>query len=219
MNNYGSHVKFDTIKHVNTFIKLNIDIQKDSIHTAVIAVKQNNIDYLERLLIERSTPGTDKYQQWLTFDEINLLTQNDVAVKQVELWLESNNVSITARSHNSRYISAQTSIANWAQMLLTEFFVWEDVQHNEVQNGSNKHHHIRAEEFSLPKYLLPYITTIFNVCDAIPKLRSPVTSRSPPSNHQYSPLRRQLSSRTSNNVNIPFLKEYYYAPTSYNGKY
>jgi hypothetical protein len=42
-------------------------------HEVVIAVKQRNLDVLEGLLMERSTPGTSTYQQWLSFEEVSIV--------------------------------------------------------------------------------------------------------------------------------------------------
>ena len=211
-NNY---VKFETSVHVDTFVKTDITVP-ETFHKVIIAIKHNPIEYLESLLLERSTPGSALYQKWMSYEEITSLTKNKVAVKKVESWLEFHNVSIVARSHNSNYIEAVTSIEKWSNIFKTSFFVWEDVQYSNELNET-KQYYLRSEDYSIPEDLVPYIITIFNVCDAIPKMRIQAPLRTTKTS---SGLRRQLiSARTDSNVNIPFLKQYYYATTSYNGKY
>ncbi len=39
-------------------------------HEVLIAVKHLNLDVLEQEVIERSTPGSPKYQKWMTFEEV-----------------------------------------------------------------------------------------------------------------------------------------------------
>lgn len=39
-------------------------------HEVVIAVKQLNLDKLEKEVLERSTPGSLKFQKWLNFKEV-----------------------------------------------------------------------------------------------------------------------------------------------------
>ena len=57
-----------TLKRIprDTFLKLN-RANPEETHELVFAIKQNNLDHLEQTLLQRSTPGSELYQKWLTF--------------------------------------------------------------------------------------------------------------------------------------------------------
>lgn len=206
----------------DTFIKTNIPIVDTSIHKVIIAIKQNGIDYLENLLMKISSPDSSSYQQWLTFEQVSELTRNDDAVKHVESWLKLNDISITSKSHNSFYIEAEAPITKWSKILNTTFYIWKDTQnYGKVTESDDVSYHIRSHDYSLPNHLLPHITTIFNVCDAMPKMRNPATIAETPNKHASFRAQRKLSTNNGNTATIPFLKTYYYAQAAdtYNGKY
>ena len=195
MSEYSSIEKM--IK-TDTFIKTNIPLADTSVHKVLIAIKQNNIDYLDNLLLKLSSPDSSSYQQL-------------------------NDISITSRSHNSFYIEAEASVTKWSKVLNTTFYIWKDTQYDGKGTESDHfNYHTRSVDYSLPNHLLPHITTIFNVCDAMPKMRKPVTTTETPDEHaSFRGANRKLSTNNGNLVTIPFLKTYYYAQASnsYNGKY
>ena len=55
----------------------------------VIALKQKNIDILEKMLLDRSTPGSPQYQKWLTFDSIGDYISNIEAERFIHDWVVS----------------------------------------------------------------------------------------------------------------------------------
>lgn len=63
-------------------------------HEVVIAIKQKNLDVIEREVIERATPGNPKYQKWMTFEEVGRLIANPEAVNATVSWLEANDVQV-----------------------------------------------------------------------------------------------------------------------------
>jgi hypothetical protein len=67
---------------------------QNTTHELVFAVHQLNIDVLERELLERSTPGSPKYQKWLTFDQVGKLVTNQAAFEAVKTWLTVNNIEV-----------------------------------------------------------------------------------------------------------------------------
>jgi subtilase family serine protease len=67
---------------------------QNTTHELVFAVHQLNVDVLERELLERSTPGSPKYQKWLTFDQVGKLVTNQAAFEAVKTWLTLNNIEV-----------------------------------------------------------------------------------------------------------------------------
>ncbi len=112
----------DTMVKRDSFLKMNSSDPHIE-HELVIAVKQNKLDILHDTLMERSTPGNDLYQQWMTSDEIGKLTLNQKAIEAIQTWLSNNNISITRVSKHSNYIHAIAPINVWERTLQTKFHV------------------------------------------------------------------------------------------------
>jgi len=132
-------------------------------HEVVIAVPQNNIEYLQEMAIARSTPGNPLYQKWMTFEEVGSLTSNVRAFNEVTSWLEANNVTISWSSRRREYIKAISTIGKWEEMLHTTFY-----RHADTRSGSGTHHHHRCHSYSIPAHLKDHIAHIFNTVQAPP---------------------------------------------------
>lgn len=159
----STHVRMEGIHRRDTFTR-EIRAKSDRIHELVFAVKQLNLDLLEATTLARSTPGNSLYQQWLTFDEVGLMIQNDEGFTAVKSWLESNNIPLSWHSPRLEFIKASATLAVWENLLQTQFFVWDD---STVLNAEHKKV-ILAEEYSLPEHLAPHLSAVFNTCQAPP---------------------------------------------------
>ena len=128
----------------------NIDSSEpDLIHSFTVVIQQNNLDLLDEMLIARSTPGHELYQNWMTKDEIDVYTRNDDAVEAVTSWLLEHNVTIDAFSANDEYIYASAPIRQLEKMLDTKFYKW-----NATYLLGNVH---RSEAYSLPIDIKPHV--------------------------------------------------------------
>ena len=143
------------------------------LHTLVFAVKQNNLIALDEMLIDRSTPGSKLYQQWLTFDEVTALTKNSEGTHEVLSWLQSNNITVTWTSIRQDYIKAEANISTWENLLITKFHVWEDLSrpntntNTNTASGKTRRMH-RATQYSLPEHLTPHLSAVFNTVQVPP---------------------------------------------------
>jgi hypothetical protein len=63
-------------------------------HEIIFALKQLNLDVLEHEVLERATPGTSKYQQWMSFEEVGALIRNPAAYEAVSGWLTANGIKV-----------------------------------------------------------------------------------------------------------------------------
>lgn len=95
-------------------------------HTLLISIKQINLNILEKEIYERSSPLNNKYQKWLTSEEIKNLTSNINSYYIIKEWLEKNNLSIIWSSNNNDYIKARGNIKNIEKLLKTKFYYYED---------------------------------------------------------------------------------------------
>ena len=202
------HIRKESMKQRDNF-KKTIKCDSELQHELVFAINQTNIDALEKMLLERSTPGNDLYQQWLTFDEIGKLTRNVEAADLVEQWLNLNGASISLKTPHQDYITATASIAIWERMLHTTFYIWED------HAAKNVVRHIRSEEYHLPEEMMPHIAAIFYTCQPPPVISKKYHRQSFEGTDFKTTIRAATNwNLESTPVTVPFLNSLYQIPSN-----
>ena len=130
------------------------------LHELLFSINQNNLKFLERELVSRSTPGSENYQQWLNFQEITDITQNNegfVAAK--EALVSHSDVNITWVSSRKDYFKAIAPVSVWEDVFQTKFYNWHDF---DSSLSSNVIRHVRSTECVIPTNLYPHLSGIFN---------------------------------------------------------
>jgi tripeptidyl-peptidase-1 len=97
-----------------------------------IALKPQNADVLQKMLMERSTPGSPLFRQWLSNDEVTQLVapaQRDV--DRVIQWLNANGIMHIDIAGNRDWIIAQTAVANIEKLLKCTI-----VRHRNIRSGA-----------------------------------------------------------------------------------
>ena len=189
-----------------TFAKQSRSIP-DVQHELVFAVKQNNLDMLHDILMDRSSHTSPRYQQWLSFEEVGSLTSNRAATTEIEAWLESNGVEVAWKSQRGEYIRARSSIAHWEELLSTEFYQWKDATQPAGAELVN-----RAVEYSLPASLEEHVHAVFKTVQTPPAFKpkyykkKEVKQDGAPSKSFRSNLKVTAEQGT---VNVAFLNEFY----------
>jgi len=82
-----------------------------------VALKERNLDDVERIALEISDPDSSTYSQHLSFDELQTMTRPlDHEVKKVTTWLDSQGISheITPAGH---YIKVRATVAQIERLL------------------------------------------------------------------------------------------------------
>jgi len=138
-----------------------------AVHELVFAVQQRE-DGLEKMLTERSTPGCEKYQQWLSFSEVHELTSNADASKAILDWLRTLQVEVTWQSAYQEYIKATAPIATWERALNATFHEWTDHSRQKGFLRKEKTFH-RAAHYSLPTHLHGHVSAVFNTVQVPPE--------------------------------------------------
>ncbi len=187
----------ETLTKRSTFVKVN-ESNSDTVHEVMIALHQNNLDVIEAILKERSTPGNELYQHWLTFGEIENYTRNDEAFSAVTNWLGEINATISWISLRKDYLKAVSTIGSWEAALNTKFYLWQD-NHRVL-----KTYHTRSEHYSIPSHLETHITAIFNTCQVPPIIHHYSTKKK---TNKSKPLSRE--SPQDSEVSVPFLDSLY----------
>jgi subtilase family serine protease len=202
-----------------------------AIHEVVFAIKQNNLDELEKKVLEMSDPDSPKYQQWMTFQEVGEMTQNTEGSAKVLQWLDKYGIDVTSKTVYSTYITAKAPIYQWEHLFQTTFYEWES-NHIYSQSSSNTKSPppvkvVRSEDYSLPLEIAPHVSTVFYTCQALPKITHYSVPKSPDPRksifstdifaHEGSDTPIHLRGRKSVNVNlqsstvtVSFLDSYYY---------
>lgn len=141
-------------------------VEKEVKHEVIVAVKQRNLEALHDLLMERSSPRSATYQQWLTFEEVGEMTSNVPAATAVKAWLSDSGATVTWASAHQDYIKATATIEVWENLLNANFYYYHD---ESVKNKSGKPKvFIRSQEYSIPQSLEEHIECIFNTVQAPP---------------------------------------------------
>ena len=148
---------------------------QDLMHEVVFAVRQKNTENLEAELLERSTPESPKYQQWMTFDEVGNLTSNPVGAEMIKDWLVLNNATVTWESLHNDYIKATAPVQTWEYLFSTEFHQWEDTGRTQYTSSrapnlfsekQQAEHQstllVLAKEYTIPKNIREHLETAFN---------------------------------------------------------
>lgn len=123
-------------------------------HEVVIAIQKKNMDYLEEAVLQRASPESAMYQQWMTYEEVGRIIENIPAFERVRDWLLAKGITITWVSNRRDYIKASAPIHQWEDLLHTQFYEHEDRSiplHKLHKNTHNRVH--RANEYSLPSEL------------------------------------------------------------------
>lgn len=197
----------------NDFIKMEAS-HPDTLHKLVFAVKQSNLIEADALLMERSTPGSPRYQEWLTFEEVGELTSNIEGAEAVLNWLAENGVTMVDTTMRFEYITAFASIATWEKLLNTKFFRFEDHSKNSLRANSGVIH--RAEEYSLPTSLRSHVHCVFYTVQVPPVIHQKRHSLAAGAGNEHDntkldarPAFKTLASTPSSFVTVEFLNNLY----------
>lgn len=135
-------------------------------HELIFAVKQLNLDSLEKTILERATPGNKNYLKWLTFEEVGEYIKNPSGFKAVTTWLSENGVKPSWISKRKEFLKATAPVAAWEKMLNTTFYYWAD--ENPISRPEKESLVLRSLEFSLPESVHEHLDTIFNTVQPLP---------------------------------------------------
>lgn len=98
------------------------------VHEVIIAVKQKNLDAIEKTLYEVSDPTNPKYGKFLTRAQIGELTENREATLQIQAYLAANGATIVKTTPFGEYITAKAPIGVWQTLFATTFYDFEHVE-------------------------------------------------------------------------------------------
>eukprot|EP01006_Ploeotia_vitrea_P024018 TRINITY_DN5672_c0_g1_i1.p1 TRINITY_DN5672_c0_g1~~TRINITY_DN5672_c0_g1_i1.p1 ORF type:complete len:595 (-),score=320.97 TRINITY_DN5672_c0_g1_i1:213-1997(-) len=126
----------------------------------VIAVKQKNVKEAEALLDAISTPGSGKYGQQLTHEQVGELTRDEQALATVRSWLQNAAGVRFNENVNGDWIVASGAASAMESLLNAEFF------HFKSQQGDRKGATIRRTmSYELPAEVAASVDFIARTTD------------------------------------------------------
>jgi tripeptidyl-peptidase-1 len=144
--------------------------QADPVHKLMFAVKPNGMRAVEETLEAVSDPGSPRYGQYLTFDEVGRMIENRNATDNVLQWLRDSAVTATATPYGE-YVHASAATSVWNRLLNTQFRRYENV-------ADDSDHVVRAPAYSLPEGVRANLDCVLLATDlpatAAPKHRRPM---------------------------------------------
>ena len=145
-------------------------------HQLVFALRQNNIDQLEEILLDISSPSSPNYGKFMTREEIVNITSNIVACNTLMKYFRSNdNFHVISESLGGEFIAVEANISVWEKTLKTKFNLYS---HKSSKHDINKGI-VRCEEYTLPLELEDHVSYVFNTVET-PFLQNTPKSRIKP---------------------------------------
>jgi tripeptidyl-peptidase-1 len=160
-------------------------------HSVTFSIRLKNLDKLEEILYDVSSPSSGNYGKHWKKEEIMKLIGNQEASSVVEQYLKSRGVSIVNRSLFGEFITAVGKIEVWERIFSTKFheFYHDDWTSSPLSTAWRSERGaplIRSLQYSLTDELLEHVDTIFNVADFPPVLKKIGSSFSRSSVHSSS---------------------------------
>lgn len=119
-----------------------------------IALKQRDMNGLQRTFLDASNPKSPNYRKWLSKEELEKYTSpSSETVKAVTTWLTSNGISASSITHISPdWLEIPISVSQMEALLNTKYTMYED-----IQSGMQVP---RTNNYSVPVGLHGHIDTI-----------------------------------------------------------
>ena len=139
------HTSTHNLNMINPFIDL------------TFAVKQQNLQQLENLVLKVSDPDSKAYGQHLTHDQVHSLTANVEAAAAVREWSSQHGLTLKTTSSHDEYLTYVAPLSLWNTLLDSKF-----VQMQHTESGESI---LRSKEFTMPNALEQHVAHIFNVVE------------------------------------------------------
>jgi len=129
--------------------------------TFTIALVQKNMDVIEKTLKEVSTPGSAKYGQHLTFDQVGELVRNDEATAAVQDWLREHKAEVVSSTPHGEYLVVRARVSSVETMLNTQMHEYKLTKKSSSKESDKRI--FRADSYSLPIHLAPHVLAVRDV--------------------------------------------------------
>ncbi len=134
----------------------------DVTHQIVVAVKQRNMDKLEKVLHDVSDPNSVNYGKHWTSKQVAELTANPAATAFVKRYFEKRGAKVISQTAHGEYVTIEAPLNILEEVFESTFYEFEqDVK----GDGKQVKRFVRAEEAFLPQGFAQYVQHVFNLID------------------------------------------------------
>lgn len=124
-------------------------------YTVTFGIKQN-YDAIKRVLLDVSDPDSSNYRNYLSREEIGLISSNHIYSKKViDILNQIEGIKIIKTTIDDEYITVQGTISIFEEMFNSKF----------TKFNCNGKEAFRMKEYSLPKCIHNEIAIVYNVID------------------------------------------------------
>lgn len=127
-------------------------------HQIVVAVKQRNVDKLEKILYDVSDPQSASYGKHWNRAQITEFTANPASTAFVKKFFQKRGATIVSETPNGEYVTIEAPVKVLEDVFQTQFYEYE-------QTGKVNEKFVRSEEAFLPQALPAHVQHVFNVID------------------------------------------------------
>jgi tripeptidyl-peptidase-1 len=150
--------------HLRDDYRIVASAQGAETHELTFAIKQKNLDKLEAKLYAVSTPGSEEFRKYLSYEEAHALTANPDAARVVSGWLMEHSVTVTSMHSHGHYVRASANVSTWERLLTTSF------SHLINREGSGQVLRATAD-VHVPSHLSTLVTGILRATSLPPRRR------------------------------------------------
>lgn len=167
------------------------------LHTVMFAIKQNNLDVLEKIFWEVSDPKHPKWGKHLTRQQVADITAHQNSTAIVSQYLNQQQVEMKVSPYGE-FITAKAPIGVWERLFATTFYEFKHVEGIEKPVARSLH-------YSLDSEIAAHVSTVFNTID-------------PPVLYNHKPQMKLLTSNKTASIYdgtiVPATLNAYYGVTS-----
>lgn len=154
-----------------------------------LAVKPRNLDQLQQLVLEVSTPGNPLRGKYMSYEEVNNMTKNLEGTERLRFWLESAGILIDKVHPFGSYIHARANVSLLSSVLRTTFMALQShVEGREIVRATT--------DISCPAFIAEHLSGIFSLTQLPSPPRRVYRKRRPiggPRTSSSTRIRRHLS--------------------------
>jgi tripeptidyl-peptidase-1 len=141
-----------------------------------IAVRQENLDIVDKLFWDISNPKSENYTKYLTSAQIEELVRNPESTRAVEKFLFDNGAAILSNSNDGLFIETRLPAHKVEDLFKAEFNIY--VQ----KNGA---HIVKTEHFEIPSELLNHVSHLPHIAYFPKYIRFGKTQKKPSDDTAY----------------------------------
>lgn len=143
------------ITSINEILLLDTRPVENTVINVIIAIKQLGISAFKDMLDDVSNPHSKQYGHYLSKDNINIITRNQISKDKILDYLHKRDIDIISITLDDSYITISSNINTLERLFQTKFSIYR-IQSKE---------YIRAHSYVIPDELIDHIHSVFNIVD------------------------------------------------------